>query len=220
VRYFAIGAAVCLLGPAEALAQGRAVVLRQADVRIVMNSPTACDVTAALTLEVDRPTDLMHRLQIFEGARAELLNIDGRARTTTGLRPEGRTMIFGLRLDAAGQHTYSIRYRVTQPDAWEYRCPVWLPSAATDGGLGVVRLQADVPAGAAPAGGSFPALSWQAGHGTATIGHLPAFVRVPFFAPGHSPGWIDRQDLATVTDVTAVVLLAAGSLVWVWRRRR
>ncbi len=63
-------------------------VLRSADVRITMTSPTSCDVTMDLT--VAGASDVDHRIESFEGSRVELIDVHG-ARQTGGVRAIGRT---------------------------------------------------------------------------------------------------------------------------------
>jgi hypothetical protein len=211
--------AVCCLLPSPVLGQSPAV-LRQADVRIALTSANACDVTADLTIESKSRVEVIHRLQLFEGARAELGGVSGAGKQAGVPRLEGRTMVLGVALDPSASGPYTIRYRVTQPDEWSYRCPIWVPVTPTDGRVGAVRLQIDVPPGTVPTRGSFPAFTWtQSQPGTASIGHVPAFVRVPFMAAGHDPGWWARQDLATLTDTTAIAVLVIGTVIWVWRAR-
>ena len=216
---FAALLVVCCLQPGSSFGQDRAV-LRQADFRVAMTSPTACDVVADLVLASNGSREVTHRLQLFDGAAAELLGVSGGARQAGAPRIEGRTMVLAVVLDPSVPGPYTIRYRVTQPDEWSYRCPLWVPTTPTDGQSRAVRLQIDVPSGTAPTRGSFPAFTWSPSHqGTTTIGHVPAFVRVPFLASGHDPGWWARQDLASVTDTTAIVVLVGGTVIWVWRAR-
>ena len=66
--------------------------------------------------------------------------------------------------------------------------------AANDASRWTVAVRQDhrgLPAGAQPSG-TMPAFTWANGVGTATLGHLPAFVRLPstpgVAAPGISPG--------------------------------
>ncbi len=215
----ALAAACCLL---PSIAYGRAgAILRRADVNVVMTGPTGCEVTAALTLDPNGTTEVLHRLQLFDGASAELVDVTGAARASAAPRLEGRTMVLVVSLDPAGSGAYTIRYRVTQPGEWSYRCPLWVPTTPTDGRSRAIHIQVEVPAETMPTRGAFPAFTWSPGnHGTITIGHVPAFIRVPFRAPGQDPGWWARQDLATVTDATAIIVLVVGSLVWLWRARR
>ncbi len=138
--------AVCCLLPSPVLGQSPAV-LRQADVRIALTSANACDVTADLTIESKSRVEVIHRLQLFEGARAELGGVSGAGKQAGVPRLEGRTMVLGVALDPSASGPYTIRYRVTQPDEWSYRCPIWVPVTPTDGRIGAVRLQIDVPPG-------------------------------------------------------------------------
>ena len=207
----------CLL-PASSFGQS-APVLRRADVRVALTSAHSCDVTADFTIESKSRIDVVHHLQLFEGARAELVDVRGAGKETGIPRLEGRTMVLGITVEPAAQASYSIRYRVTQPDEWQYRCPIWLPSTPTDGQAGSVRLDVEVPPGTVPTRGSFPAFSWSERQGAARIGHVPAFVRVPFLEAGHDPGWWARQDLASLTDTTAIAVLVIGTVIWVWRSR-
>jgi hypothetical protein len=51
--------------------------------------------------------------------------------------------------------------------------------------------------------------------GTITLGHLPAFVRVPYVLPGTPPPW----DIARVMDMVSVLTLVGASLTWARRQR-
>jgi hypothetical protein len=219
VRLACAAVCVCSLLASPSFGQSRPV-LRRADVRVVMTASTACEVAVELLLDPNEAGEVVHRLQLFEGARAELIAVGGSARAAGDPRLEGRTMVLTVVPDASGSGPYTVRYRVTQPEEWSYRCPIWVPTTPTDGVSRAVRLQVDVPSGTVPTRGSFPAFTWSENHqGTATIGHVPAFVRVPFLEAGHDPGWWARQDLASLTDATAIVALVLGTLVWVWRAR-
>jgi hypothetical protein len=60
-----------------------------------------------------------------------------------------------------------------------------------------------------------PAFSWVGAEGTASIGHLPAFVRVPYALPGEPAPW----NIARVMDVVSVLTLVAATLAWARSRR-
>ena len=210
---------LCCLLPASSFGQ-TAAVLRRANLRVAFTASHTCDVAADFTVESTSRIEVIHRLQLFEGARAELVGVTGAGKEAGVPRIEGRTMVLAVAIDPAASGAYTIRYHVVQPDQWQYRCPIWLPSTPTNGQAGAVRLQIDVPPGTASTRGSFPAFSWTSNHqGTAAIGHVPAFVRVPFLEAGHDPGWWARQDLASLTDTTAIAVLVIGTVIWVWRSR-
>ena len=199
-----------------ALDAGAAPVLRAADVRVSFTGPSSCAVEAAYTVEADAADELEHRIESRRGTSIARLEVDGRAVEASVI---GSTQSFVLALKGAGLHTYRVRYAVTQPDAWAYRCPLPLPAAPTDGVSREVDVSIDLPPEASPGGGSLPALAWARGRGLATLPHLPAVVRVPFAAPAdlrQMPG----SDIGRLMDGTAMVILAGATLFWIWRRRR
>jgi hypothetical protein len=61
-------------------------------------------------------------------------------------------------------------------------------------------------------------LRWGAAEGVARLGHVPAFVRVPFHVGGQ-PG-PNEWNVSRLMDGTAVVLLVAGMVAFIWRKRR
>jgi hypothetical protein len=184
-------------------------VLRAADLQIIVTSPTSCDVTMALT--VDGGAEIEHRIEAFEGSRVELVEVRG-ARQIGDVRAIGRTQSLLLR---PGQAAYGFRYRAVQPALRLHRCPIWLPTVPTEGRSRVVRLQVDLPPETV-AGSSMPAFTWTSGHGAATLGHLPAFVRVPYTGAGEARDW----GIGSVMDVLAIAAFVAATAAWTWRVRR
>jgi hypothetical protein len=126
--------------------------------------------------------------------------------------------MLAIRFANAGSHRYEVRYRVTHPEAWAYRCPVWLPAIAADGRSRNVSIEVTLPPAARPAGGAFPAFEWQNGAGRAILGHLPAFVRVPYAVPGHPPP--TAHNVGRIMDLAAIGILLVGTAFWATRRRR
>jgi hypothetical protein len=182
--------------------------LREADVHITVTSPTSCDVRIALTVDAAREID--HRVEMFEGSRAELIDLRG-AQQVGERRAIGRTQSLVLRPEQAA---YEFSYRVQQPEGLASRCPIWLPAVPTDGRSRAVHLQVDLPPGAT-AGASMPAFAWTGAHGSARLGHLPAFVRVPYATEGESPGW----SIGRVMDAVALTVFAGASAIWALRKR-
>src|SRR5262249_43016854 len=129
-----ISAAACLTSIV-----GAAPVLRSADVRITLLSPTSCDV--AMDVTVTGAEDVDHRIESFDGGRIELLEVRG-AQQIGELRTIGRTRSLRLRPDGAG---YGFSYRALQPEDRGNRCPIWLPTVPTDGRPGGIRLSMDIP---------------------------------------------------------------------------
>lgn len=195
---------------AAVLAAGLAVapVLTGADARIAVLSPTVCAVRLAVT--VDGAEVVEHRLEVLEGAVVGELAVRGAE--VASVRTVGRTQALHVRPQAAG---YELSYRIEQPPAGRFRCPLWLPTTPADGRSRAVQLAVTVPAGAAPSG-TMPAFTWNDGVGTATLGHLPAFVRVPYAADGVSTPW----NLARLMDGVSVGVLVIASLLWLTRSRR
>ena len=157
-------------------------VLRSAEVQIAITSPTSCEVV--LSLVVDGAAQVEHRIAAAEGSRIELLDVRG-AQQAADVRAIGRTQALVLRPDGA---SYGFRYRVVQPDAQTERCPIWLPTVPTDGRARSIRFAATVPPGST-AGWSMPSFTWTGTHGTATLGHLPAVVRIAYAAEGEPRRW-------------------------------
>ena len=179
--------------------------LRSAEAQITVESPLACEVR--LTVSIDGATEIEHRLAMLEGSVVTVLA----SPAAEPARDIGRTRALVVR---ASSPTYLLHYRVQQPEAGAFRCPLWLPTTPADGRSRTVRLTARVPAGATPSG-TMPSFAWADGVGTATLGHLPAFVRLPYEADGVRAPW----NLARVMDAVSVGVLALASLVF-WRRQR
>jgi len=184
-------------------------VLRGADVAITITSPTSCEVT--MTLTVEGTPEIDHRISQANGAEIELLETRG-AQMVSDVRQIGRTQSLVLR---AGAAAYEIHYRVREPVERADRCPIWLPALATDGRSRVIGIRVRLPPGAMP-GHSMPPLDWAGTHGSVRLGHLPAFVRVPYAPDGESPGW----SIGQVMDAVAVFFVAAATALWTWRKRR
>jgi hypothetical protein len=195
---------------AALLAAGLAVVpvLTGADARIIVLSPTVCDVRLAVT--VDGAEDVEHRLEVLDGAVVGDLAVRGA--TADSVRTVGRTQAVHVRPHGAA---YELSYRIEQPPAGRFRCPLWLPTTPADGRSRAVRLAVTLPAGAEPSG-TMPAFTWRDGVGTATLGHLPAFVRVPYAVDGVAAPW----NLARLMDGVSVGVLVVASLLWLLRSRR
>lgn len=198
--------AACVLSASAATA---APVLRSADLQITVTSPTSCDVVMALAVE--GVSEIEHRIEAFEGSHIELIGIRG-ARQVGDVRAIGRTQSLVLRPDQAA---YGFHYRAVQPAPRLHRCPIWLPTVPTEGRSRPVRLQIDLPP-ATFAGSSMPAFTWTGVHGAATLGHLPAFVRVPYARAGEARQW----GVGSVMDALAIAAFAAATAVWTWRVRR
>jgi hypothetical protein len=184
-------------------------VLRSADLRIAVTSPTSCEVT--MSLAVDGGSDIDHRIETYEGSRIELAAVRG-ARQVDRVRTIGRTQSLVLRPDA---ETYEVRYRAQQPAGREHRCPIWLPVVPTDGRSRAVRLEVDLPPSTTP-GSSMPAFTWTGPHGAAALGNLPAVVRIPYTSPGEARGW----SVDSVMDALAIAAVAGATALWTWRARR
>jgi len=199
--------AACVLMASATL--GAAPVLRAADLKIIVTSPTTCEVT--MTLVIEGGSDVDHRIEAFEGSRVELGAIRG-ARQIDAVRTIGRTQSLVLRPDAT---SYQFSYHAQQPAGRTDRCPIWLPAVPTDGRSKVVRLELDLPAAANP-GASMPAFTWTGAHGAATLGHLPAIVRVPYTREGEARGW----GVDSMMDAVAIAVFAAATAVWALRARR
>jgi hypothetical protein len=185
-----------------------AAVLIAADARIVFASPTSC--TVVLTVSVTGAAEVEHRLALGSGAAVALAGIEG-ADAVGAARDSGRTRAVIVR---PSQPEYTIRYAVTNAEGEAYRCALWLPTVPADGRSRNVQLHVQVPAGAVP-GGSMPGFAWTGERGEATLGHLPAFVRVAFAEAGGRPPW----DVSRVMDLVTLLVLAVASALWLRRAR-
>jgi hypothetical protein len=185
-----------------------AAVLTAADAHIEFRSPTSC--TVALTVSVSGAAEVEHRLALGSDAAVELVAIDG-AEAVSAARDIGRTRAVTVR---PTQPAYTIRYAVMNAGRDAHRCALWLPTVPADGRSRNVRLRVQVPAGAVP-GGSMPGFAWTGGRGEATLGHLPAFVRVSFSDAGARPSW----DVSRLMDLVTLLVLAGASALWLRRAR-
>ncbi len=199
------GVVACLLGGQAAAA---APVLTSAEAQITFSAPTICAVT--LTLAVTGAADVEHRLETLEGSRTTPVEVQG-AERAGDVRTIGRTQSLVVRPQGAA---YTLRYTVTQPDDRPYRCPLWLPAVPADGRSRNVRLRVGVPFGTS-ANGTMPSFAWTGTAGEATLGHLPAFVIVPFAAAGGTRPW----DVSRVMDAAALGTLVLASAVWLRRQK-
>lgn len=164
-----------------------------------------------MTLTVEGAREIDHRVETFGGGSVNLVDVRG-ASQAGGLRSIGSTQSLVLR---PGETTYGFRYGASQPASFAGRCPIWLPAVPTDGRSRAISIRVQLPPGSTR-GRSLPALDWTGTIGSTRIGHLPAFVRVPYAADGESPGW----DIGRVMDVVAVIVFGAATAVWAWRTRR
>jgi hypothetical protein len=204
----AIAAIVLLMAFGWPTSASAAPVLRSADIRIVIRSADACEVTMTLAVEGGGPID--HRIEALENSRIDLVAVRG-ARQVAEPRTVGRTLSLVLETTTS---EYAVTYSAQRPGA-QNRCPLWVPAAPADGMSRAVRISVELPPGMT-AGGTMPAFTWNRQTGTTTLGHIPAFVRVPFAPDGQSPIW----DVSTVMDALAILVFAAASGIWIWRRRR
>jgi hypothetical protein len=203
-----------MLALAPVIAEGA--VLREAAFEVVFTSPAHCRVTAAFA--IDDVEAIEHRLVVREGAVPTLTAVDGSVDLAGDPAADARALAIRLRPRAPGDQRYRLEYEVAQTAA-KYRCPLWLPSTPTDGRSQAVTIRVVLPDGAVRAGGTLPAFTWDGDAGSARLGHIPAFVRVPFGMAG-APAGAAGVDITRVMDIIAVVALAAATGLFVWRRRR
>jgi hypothetical protein len=192
-------------------------VLRAADARIIIASRTSCDVRLSVT--IDGAREVEHRLAIAAGDRRQFLNVEG-ATLVEPIRDVGATMSLRLRpTDASYVLSYSVQHqeplRIGFLDPVRDRCPIWLPTIPTDGRSRAVRMTIELPPGNT-AGATMPAFTWNGTVGTATLGHLPSIVRVPYAANGEAAPW----SLPRAIDTLAIGTFAAATAAWLWRVRR
>lgn len=220
-----IGCAVAALALAPIGSAG-APILRSAEARIVFSSPTSCAVDLTLRVEDGAPPpsgalqdgapglqsrrQVEHRIEAADGARIELLGVYGAAQVGDS-RDVGRTRALVLRPEAS---VYTLRYTLEQPPDRANRCPLWIPTVPADGRSQAMRLLVRLPAGAMPVG-TMPAFAWTGEEGAAMLGHLPAFVHVPYALPGAPAPW----NIARVMDLVSVATLVLATLTWARRIR-
>jgi hypothetical protein len=197
----------CAIGLLLAPAAMAEPVVRSAEIRVRFTSPTSCAVD--LTLDVDA-REVEHRVEAAPGGRVVLEEVRGAGRVGD-VTDVGRTR--ALSLSPEGR-PYTLRYTVEQPPDRAGRCPLWIPTLPTEGRGRQVHIEVRIPAGATAAG-TMPAFAWSGEEGTATIGHLPAFVRVPFALAGEPAPW----NVGRVMDVVSIAILFAATLAWARRRR-
>lgn len=185
-----------------------AAVLRAARADIRVTSPTTCEVTLELT--VDGATEVSHRLDVRAGTSVDLDGVDGAA-IVAPPSDAGQTKALTVRSSGA---PYTLRYHVRVPDTRAYHCPVWLPAVPADGRSRAVEMRVTLPGGATAAS-TMPTFRWTGATGAATVGHLPAFVIVPFAAAGAPRQW----DVSRVMDGLALGTLVVGTLIWLRRSR-
>lgn len=161
-----------------------------------------------LSVSADGPVD--HRIEIGDAAAIDLSAVRG-ARQLGAPQAIGRTR--SLVLDPDPQE-YEIAYSVRRSVAPD-RCPLWVPAAPADGVSRAVRISVDLPAGSS-ARATMPAFTWSGAQGTTTLGHVPAFVRLPFGPATDAAPW----DIAAVMDVVTLVIFVGASGIWLWRRKR
>ncbi len=200
---------MCVSAALIANAASAAPVVRSANVRVTFASPTSCAVAADFTL--DGAAQIEHRLEAFPDSRVDIASIDGAERIGT-VAIVGRTRALTLR---PNRGSYTLRYRVDQPDARRDRCPIWLPVVATDGRRGAVSIAVDLPPTMVPRD-SMPAFTWSAAHGATTLANVPAFVRVRYGPEGEREAW----GLTRMMDAVTLAFFAVVTGVWIWRTRR
>jgi len=192
-------------------------VLRAADVRITIASRTSCDVRLSVT--IDGATEIEHRLAIADGDSRPRVDVEG-ATLIEPVRDVGTTASLRLR-PAGGSYAlhYSVQHqaplRIGFPESVRDRCPIWLPTIPTDGRSRVVRITIELPPGTT-AGATMPAFTWNDAVGTASLGHLPSIVRVPYAASGETMPW----SLPAAIDRLAIGTFAVATAAWIWRVRR
>ena len=174
-------------------------VLREADVEIVVTSSIACEVT--MTLTVEGASEIDHRVETVSGGGADLVELRG-ARPVGDVRSIGRTQSLVLRPDQA---TYSFRYRARQPDDFADRCPIWLPAVPTDGRSRALSIRIRASRGFDLRATRCRHSSGPERRGSTRLGHLPAFVRVPYTADGEALGW----GIGRVMDAVAILVFGA-----------
>lgn len=189
---------------------------------MAFTAPAACRVEIAFTMATGAAAAVEHRLLLEDGGRVEEVSVRGALASASAPERHGAASWLSVRLPGRGRHAYTLAYRVVRHPSARFRCPLWLPTAPAPSTGGRVRLEVSLPPLAVPLGDTFPRLAWNDGTGSVVLGHMPAFVRVPFVVgPGEPRPWplaglgIDRS-----MEVVALGLLAAATAVWLRMRRR
>jgi hypothetical protein len=169
-----------------------------------------------MDLTVEGAEEIDHRV---DAAQVELRQVIG-AQPIGDVRAIGRTQSLVLRPEQAParrplEGVYQVNYRAQFADGREFRCPLWLPTIPTDGQSRTVSLKIDLPPGSQPSD-SMPTLDWTGGHGETTLGHLPAFVHVPFAPQGAPSAW----SIAQAMDALTLAVILGASAIWIWWRKR
>ena len=190
--------------------------LREARVAIVL-SPHACDVTSHFAIDTIEPIAIDHRVLLGDGAQPPefvvLGALAGQADTI------GHTASLPVSLTGMGRNEYMVRYNARPYGPRMDRCPLLVPSVPTDGLSRAVTIAIEVPRGTTRLPGEFPALTWENDRGRVTLGHMPAFVRVPIAAVGEQVASIDTLDVRRAIDIAAVLTIGVATLAWVTLRR-
>jgi len=211
----AIGTLAAWLVTARAL---DAAVLRSADVVVSIRSPRTCAVVVSFELETSKVDAIDHRLMLNDGTTVENIAVTGA--TAGPLHRVGTTLSLPISFDRPGPQRYFVHYEAGQAETWAGRCPVWVPSAATDGLGRVVRLTVALQEGARRLSDQFPAFKWDSGRGVVSLRHVPAFLYVPTVTAGEPPSWREAIGLRRVVDVMAIVFVVVASLIWAGQRGR
>jgi hypothetical protein len=215
-RAIVVTAIVCGFAAAAAAATPGQATLREARVAIVF-SPGACDVTSHFAIDTVEPVAIDHRVMLGDDGRPpEFVVLGALAGQAERI---GRTASLRVSLTGTGRNEYTVRYRLIPHGARRDRCPMIVPSVATDGLSRAVAIAVEVPRGAPRLPGEFPAFTWDNERGRITLGHMPSFVRVPLAAAGAPITSIDALDLRRATDVAAILAIGAATLAWLTLRK-
>lgn len=211
-----VTAMVCGFATTSAAATLSKATLREARVAVV-SSPGACDVTSHLAIDTAEPAFVDHRLMLGDEPRPPEFVVLGALAGQAGTI--GRTASLRVSLTGTGRNEYTVRYRVTPHGARQDRCALLVPSVPTDGLSRAVSIAVDVPRGATRLPGEFPAFTWDNERGRVTLGHMPAFVRVPLAMAGAPVRSIDALDVRRAIDVAAMLAIGVATLAWATLRR-
>jgi hypothetical protein len=188
--------------------------LERVDGRITIVSPGTCDVQLAIVIDGDRPQTVEHRLTLVGGMQIAALSVTGGG-TLGESKTVGVTLSVPVTLLSGGSSAYTVRYRVRQSQESDGRCPILVPLVATNGLDRVVTLTAQLPDGSEPLDDTFPAFSWSGPTtGSVRIGHVPAFVLLPFVRQGENTRWQSAMSRRRVVDAMALATLVVASLLW------
>jgi len=197
-------------------AGAEAATLRSAHATIEILGDGTCDVRMRFVMASDALFVSQHRLLVSEAAVVNDVFVNGAH--AGDVRRSGRSLVVPVSLPVGKVH-YDAHYRIEQAPGAGW-CGLLVPDVPTDGLARVVQIDAALPEGVRRLPDGFPAMLWEEGRGSAKLGHVPAFARVPYAKGDEQVSWRRSLNVRTALDTTAVAILIGASVIWVASRRR